>query len=134
MLSRTQAWRPLGRPSRGGYVERCARRNRRITAQWDPALRQDDVYTIDAWWAAVPQSPGWSKQVAFEVVAGGKVVAATTVCPKGGSANLFVKKRALIKAKPASSECRRARLSDRVILSTGPAADANRAYYLPVLL
>jgi hypothetical protein len=49
------------------------------TAQWDLALRADDVYTIDAWWAAAPAASGWSKQVVFEVVAASKVVASTTV-------------------------------------------------------
>jgi len=49
------------------------------TAQWDLALRADDIYTIDAWWPAAPSASGWSKQVVFEVVAGGKVVASSTV-------------------------------------------------------
>jgi hypothetical protein len=49
------------------------------TAQWDLALRADDTYTIDAWWAAAPTANTWSSQVVFEVVAGGQVVASTTV-------------------------------------------------------
>jgi hypothetical protein len=49
------------------------------TAQWDLALREDDVYTIEAWWPAAPQSSGWSHKVVFEVVAGGNVVARTTL-------------------------------------------------------
>jgi hypothetical protein len=36
--------------------------------------------------------------------------------------------------RTASLECRRTRLSDRVILSAGPTTDANRADYLAVLL
>jgi hypothetical protein len=49
------------------------------TAQWDLALRGDDTYTIDVWWAAAPQSANWSRKAVFEVVAGGKVVASTTM-------------------------------------------------------
>ena len=49
------------------------------SAQWDLALRSDDTYTIDAWWAAAPTSNTWSKEVVFEVVAAGQVVATTTV-------------------------------------------------------
>jgi hypothetical protein len=54
------------------------------TAQWDLALRGDDVYTIDAWWPAAPAASGWSKQVVFELVAAGKVVASTTVDQSSG--------------------------------------------------
>ena len=54
------------------------------TAQWDLALRADDTYTIDAWWPAAPAATGWSKQVIFEVVAGGQVVASTTVDQSSG--------------------------------------------------
>jgi hypothetical protein len=54
------------------------------TAQWDLALRADDTYTIDAWWPAAPAASGWSKQVIFEVVAGGQVVASTTVDQSSG--------------------------------------------------
>ncbi len=49
------------------------------TAQWDLALREDDVYTIEAWWPAAPQSSGWSRKVVFEVVAAGNVVARATL-------------------------------------------------------
>ena len=54
------------------------------TAQWDLALRADDTYTIDAWWPAAPAASGWSKQVVFEVVAGGRVVATATVDQSAG--------------------------------------------------
>ncbi len=49
------------------------------TAQWDLALRADDTYTIDAWWPAAPAASGWSKQVIYEVVSAGKVIATATV-------------------------------------------------------
>ena len=45
------------------------------TAQWDLALREDDTYTIAAWWAAAPSASSWSNRVVYEVVSGGKVVA-----------------------------------------------------------
>ena len=54
------------------------------TAQWDLALRADDTYTIDAWWPAAPAASGWSKQVVFEVVSAGKVVATATVDQSSG--------------------------------------------------
>ncbi len=44
-------------------------------ARWDLALRGDNTYTITAWWPAAPQAKDWSRRVAYEVVAGGKVVA-----------------------------------------------------------
>jgi hypothetical protein len=48
-------------------------------AQWNLALREDDTYTIAAWWAAAPTASTWSNSVVFEVISGGQVVASTTV-------------------------------------------------------
>jgi uncharacterized protein (TIGR03437 family) len=53
-------------------------------AQWDLALREDDTYTIEAWWPAVaqaslPVAQGWTRRAVYEVVSGGKVVASKTL-------------------------------------------------------
>lgn len=48
-------------------------------AEWKLALRGDDTYTISAWWPAAPSSGAWSRRVVYEVLAGGSVVASTTV-------------------------------------------------------
>jgi len=48
-------------------------------AEWDLPLRADDTYAIAAWWPAAPSASAWSRQVVYDVVAGGKVVAATTL-------------------------------------------------------
>ena len=42
-------------------------------AEWKLGIREDDTYTVEAWWPAAPG--GWSKRVVYEVVAGGRVVA-----------------------------------------------------------
>jgi hypothetical protein len=48
-------------------------------ATWDLALRGPGQYTIQAWWAAAPDAPQWTKQAVYEVVAAGKVVAGVTL-------------------------------------------------------
>ena len=48
-------------------------------ASWDLGLQADDEYTVAAWWAAAPEASAWSKSVVFELVNGGKVIAAATV-------------------------------------------------------
>jgi hypothetical protein len=48
-------------------------------ATWDLALRGPGKYTIQAWWAAAPDAAGWTKQAAYEVIAGGKVLAGATL-------------------------------------------------------
>ncbi|MGD0577841.1 MAG: LamG-like jellyroll fold domain-containing protein [Bryobacteraceae bacterium] len=48
-------------------------------ASWDLGLRADDSYTIEAWWPAAPSASAWSKNVVFELVSGGNVVASATV-------------------------------------------------------
>jgi hypothetical protein len=49
------------------------------SAEWDLGIREDGTYTIEAWWAAAPEQPTWSKRVIYEVVAGGKVIASKTL-------------------------------------------------------
>jgi uncharacterized protein (TIGR03437 family) len=53
-------------------------------AQWDLALRDDDTYTIEAWWPAAPAASGWSRRAVFEVVSGGQVVASATLDQTSG--------------------------------------------------
>jgi len=53
-------------------------------AQWDLALREDDTYTIEAWWPAVaqaslPVAQGWTRRAVYEVMSDGKVVAGKTL-------------------------------------------------------
>ena len=48
-------------------------------ATWDLQLREDDTYTIAAWWPAAPAASAWSRGVVFDLVAGGEVVASATV-------------------------------------------------------
>ncbi len=48
-------------------------------AEWDLALREDDTYTIQAWWPAGPDSSSRSHQVVYEVMEGGSVVSMMTV-------------------------------------------------------
>jgi|GEM_PF-712064 len=48
-------------------------------SSWDLALREDDTYTIAAWWAAAPGASSWSRKVVFELIAAGEVIATTTV-------------------------------------------------------
>ena len=48
-------------------------------AAWDLGLREDDSYTILAWWPAAPAASGWSKSVVFELVSGATVIATATV-------------------------------------------------------
>jgi hypothetical protein len=48
-------------------------------ATWDLQLRGPGTYTIQAWWAAAPNAKQWAKQAAYEVVAGGRVVASNTL-------------------------------------------------------
>ncbi len=46
-------------------------------AEWKLGIREDDSYTIEAWWPAAPGT--WSKRAVYEVVAGGRVVATAAV-------------------------------------------------------
>jgi len=48
-------------------------------AQWNLALRDDDTYTIEAWWPAAPTASGWTRRAVYEVMSGGKVVAGKTL-------------------------------------------------------
>ncbi len=53
-------------------------------ARWDLSLPEDDVYTIEAWWPAAPESSGWSRRVVYDVVADGAVLASATLDRSGG--------------------------------------------------
>ncbi len=48
-------------------------------ASWDLDLRGPGAYTIQAWWAAAPGAKVWSRQAAYDVMAGGKIVASKTL-------------------------------------------------------
>ena len=48
-------------------------------SEWGLALRGDGNYTIAAWWPAAPGSSSWSRQVVYELVAGGRVIASAAV-------------------------------------------------------
>ena len=48
-------------------------------AQWDLQIPADGVYTLEAWWAAAPEQPTWTRQAVYEVVAGGVVIATGTL-------------------------------------------------------
>jgi hypothetical protein len=48
-------------------------------AQWNLNLPADGRYTIQIWLPAAPGASTWSKSAIYEVVAGGKVVASTTI-------------------------------------------------------
>jgi hypothetical protein len=48
-------------------------------ATWDLDLRGPGQYTIQAWWAAAPDTKPWTKQAAYEVVAAGETLADVTL-------------------------------------------------------
>ncbi len=48
-------------------------------SSWDLQIREDDSYTIAAWWPAAPSASSFSRNAVFELVAGGKVAASATV-------------------------------------------------------
>src|SRR5664280_1096009 len=48
-------------------------------ARWQLSVPADDVYTISTWWPAAPQASNWTAQAAFQVVAGGIVVASANL-------------------------------------------------------
>lgn len=77
-------WKSAG-PFYHNWGKSCHQLNdREGKAEWDLALRADDTYTIAAWWPAAPSASAWSRRVVYEVVAGGKVVAATTLDQTSG--------------------------------------------------
>ena len=47
-------------------------------ATWELDLRGLGTYTIQAWWADAPDEKQWTKEAAYEVLVGGKVVASKT--------------------------------------------------------
>ena len=48
-------------------------------AQWNLNLPADGRYTIQIWLPAAPGAQSWTKNAIYEIVAGGKVVATTTI-------------------------------------------------------
>ena len=48
-------------------------------ASWDLQLREDDTYTIAAWWPAAPAATAWTNRAVFELVSGTTVIATTTL-------------------------------------------------------
>ena len=48
-------------------------------ARWQIPIATDDTYTISAWWPAGPRASNWTSQAAYQVVAGGVVVASTNL-------------------------------------------------------
>jgi hypothetical protein len=53
-------------------------------ARWALGITAADTYTITAWWPAAPEAAGWSANAIYEVIAGGQVVAATTLDQRSG--------------------------------------------------
>ena len=49
------------------------------SAQWDLRIPADGTYTIEAWWAAAPEQPAWTRQAVYDVVAGSTVLATGTL-------------------------------------------------------
>lgn len=54
------------------------------TATWPLPVAGADGWTISVWWPAAPQSSGWSHAAAYQVVAGGQVVATATLDQSAG--------------------------------------------------
>ena len=52
--------------------------------RWTLEVREDDRYTVEAWWPAAPEASSWSDRVVYEVVADGKVVASATLNQQRG--------------------------------------------------
>lgn len=48
-------------------------------AEWKLDIRGDDTYTIQAWWPGGPDASAYTDKAVYEVVAGGAVVATTTL-------------------------------------------------------
>ena len=75
----TEEWHAIP-PYYHAWNNRCHQRiDATGEATWDLALRGPGRYTIQAWWAAAPEAKEWTKQAVYEVMAGGKVVAAATL-------------------------------------------------------
>ncbi len=53
-------------------------------ARWDLPVIASDTYTITAWWPAAPESADWNASATYQVVAGGQVVATTTLDQRSG--------------------------------------------------
>lgn len=53
-------------------------------ARWNLKLQAANTYTITAWWPAGPQAHTWNKNVTYEVVAGGQVIASKTFDQRSG--------------------------------------------------
>jgi len=48
-------------------------------AEYELGIPEDGTYTIEAWWAAAPEQSQWTRQAVYEIVAGGQVVATSTL-------------------------------------------------------
>ncbi len=53
-------------------------------ARWDLPIAASDTYTVSAWWAAAPESSGWSAAATYQVIAGGDVAAEATLDQREG--------------------------------------------------
>jgi hypothetical protein len=70
--------------SRGPYYHNWGKACRKLeerngTAEWNLAIPEDGIYTIEAWWAAAPEQSKWTRTAVYEVLDGGKVVASKTL-------------------------------------------------------
>lgn len=75
----TKEWHAIP-PYYHAWNNRCHQRTGSTgEATWDLALRGPGQYTIQAWWAAAPEAKEWTRQAVYEVMAGGKAVAAVTL-------------------------------------------------------
>jgi hypothetical protein len=54
------------------------------SASWRLTIPAKDVYSIDAWWPAAPQSSGWSRAVTYQVLVSGKVIASRRLDQSSG--------------------------------------------------
>ncbi len=71
----TKEWHAIP-PYYHAWNNRCHQRTTSTgEATWDLALRGPGQYTIQAWWAAAPDAPQWTRQAVYEVVAAGNVIA-----------------------------------------------------------
>jgi hypothetical protein len=49
------------------------------TAEWALNVPEDAEYTIQAWWAAAPDTSKWTSRAIYEVLAGGQVLASAVL-------------------------------------------------------
>ena len=70
----TGQWKSAGR-----FYHHCSAQCRTLdgtgSAEWKLRIPADGTYTLEAWWAAAPEQPSWTRQAVYEVVAAGTVVA-----------------------------------------------------------